>query len=129
MRNDREYEICKTIATYLKLQYPNIIYHFDYAGLNLSKAQTGKMKAIQGNKGWPDLFIAEKKGTRFGLFLEIKKEDEVIYLKDGYTPKNEHINNQFNMLVDLEYKGYIADFAIGFDDAKEKIDRYLRLKT
>ena len=85
MRNNREYQICKDIAIYMRLQYPNIIFHFDLAGLNLSRAQAGMMKAIQGGRGYPDLFIAEPRlifrddddlpfGTNYyGLFIEVKK--------------------------------------------------------
>jgi hypothetical protein len=90
MRNNREYQICKNIAIYMRQQYPDVIFHFDLAGLNLSKAQAGMMKAIQGGRGWPDLFIAEIRtifreedelpfGTQYhGLFIEVKKEGTIL---------------------------------------------------
>jgi hypothetical protein len=124
MKNDREYQICLAIATYLKLK--KVFFHFDYAGLHLTKAQAGRMKVIQGGKGWPDLFIPG--GKYKGLFLEIKKEGEILYKKDGVTPVNSHIEDQLTMLKKLYLKGYFTDFAIGFDDAKNKIDCYLNLK-
>ena len=125
MRNDREYQICKAISTYLKFQYPNVIFHFDYAGLHLTKAQAGKMKEIQGGKGWPDLFIAEPKHNYHGLFLEIKKENERLYKKVSRIPITEHIQYQINQIITLNKKNYCACFAIGFDEAKKIIDGYL----
>jgi hypothetical protein len=133
MRNNREYQICRDIATYLRLKYPNIIFHFDLAGLNLSRAQAGMMKSIQGSRGWPDLFIAyahlEKIGEDqaklwHGLFIEVKKENTVLYKTNG-EPKTDHIKEQIECLNNLEKYGYKTHFGIGFDDCKKIIDEYL----
>ena len=86
MRNNNEYTICKQIAQYMRLQYPEYIYHYDLAGLNLSKAQSGRMKAIQGARGFPDFFLIRPNKMYSGLFLEIKAETP--YLKDGKTLKS-----------------------------------------
>jgi hypothetical protein len=125
MRNNREYQICKDIAYYMRLQYPDIIYRFDMAGLNLSMAQAGMNKAIQCGKGWPDLFIAEKRRPYSGFFLELKAEGVKLQNKDlSYaTP---HLKEQYEMLYRLRLKGYWSDFAVGFDEAKKKIDYYLK---
>jgi len=128
MRNDRHYEICKALSVYIKLQYPKIIYHFDYAGLGLSKAQAGKMKEIQGERGYPDIFISEPRLCYHGLYIELKKEGEKLYKKDEITPVSDHVKEQIEMIIQLNNRGYKADFAIGFDDAKKKIDKYLNLK-
>lgn len=137
MRNDKEYQLCKAIATYLKLQFPKIIYHFDYAGLGLSKAQAGKMKAIQGEKGLPDLVIYRTSFKRknlsqsnydkmyWGLFIEIKVDGENIFKKDGITPKSEHISEQLKMIDRLNKEGYYAILCIGFDEVKKVLDWYL----
>ncbi len=124
MKDDREYEIYKAIANYLRLQYPKVIYHFDYAGLYLTKAQAGKMKAIQGKKGWPDLFIAEHRGGYHGLFIEIKKEDEKLTKKDN-TPISEHIKNQSYMINSLSDNDYYACFCVGLDAVIKIVDQYL----
>lgn len=135
MRSQAEYNTCKAIAQYLRLQYPNVIFHFDLAGLNLSRAQAGMMKAIQGGRGWPDLFIAETKSIAEdletesayynGLFIEVKKEGTVLWKTKG-GPASDHIREQIDILNDLESKGYKADFGIGFDDCKKIIDGYLK---
>jgi len=124
MRNNREYQICKNIATYLRLQYPKVIFHFDLAGLNLSRAQAGMMKAIQGGRGWPDLFIAEPRGEYKGLFIEVKTEDTKLRKKD-MTCATPHIQEQWSCIIDLEQRGYMARFAIGFDEAKTIIVEYM----
>lgn len=130
MREDKEYQLAKAVSTYLKLQYPDVIFHFDYAGLKLTKTQAGKMKAIQGERGWPDLFIAEKRNridssTPYnGLFIELKIAGTKLFKRNGSyaTP---HIAEQSKMLVLLSEKGYKCRFGIGFDDVKMIIDEYL----
>jgi hypothetical protein len=125
MRNNREYQICKDIAIYMRLQYPDVIYRFDMAGLNLSMAQAGMNKAIQCGKGWPDLFIAEARRPYIGCFIEIKAEDAKLLKRDGSyaTP---HLAEQSVMLFRLRKKNYYAVFAIGFNQVKTEIDNYLK---
>ena len=125
MRANPEYRVYKSIATYLTLQYPRVIYHFDPTGLNLSKAQAGMLKAIQKDKGYPDLFIIEPRNRFHGLFLEIKPEGTKLLKKD-LTPVNPHVQEQYNYLSILRGLGFDAHFAVGFDDAKKKIDTYLK---
>ena len=123
-RENREYAVCKAIAIYMRLQYPSIIFHYDLAGLNLSRAQAGMTKVIQGGKGWPDLFIAHPAGKYHGLFIEVKKEGTVLWKVKG-GPATDHIGDQIDMLNRLEELGYYADFGIGLDDCKGIIDNYL----
>lgn len=125
MRNDREYQLCSAISKYLRYQYPGVIFHYDYAGLNLSKSQSGKMKAIQGLRGFPDLFIAEPRHPYKGLFLELKADGAKLLKQDGSyaTP---HLQEQSEMLYKLRLKGYWATFAVGFDQCKNEIDSYLK---
>lgn len=125
MRANKEYQICKAIAQYMRLQYPDVLFHYDYAGLNLSKAQAGQMKAIQGERGYPDLFIAKSHRIFRGMFLEIKAISP--YLKDGKTLKaDKHLKEQQGNHIKLIREGYYADFVTGFDDAKRLIDSYLK---
>lgn len=70
-----------------------------------------------------------------GLYLELKKEGETLYpgpraknrfkSKDGKEYKTEHLMEQADCLYDLRQRGYCAEFAIGFDEAKKIIDEYL----
>ena len=125
MKRNIEYNLCRAIAIYLRLQYPNVLFHYDLAGLNLSKAQAGMMKSIQGGRGWPDLFIAEPRGTYKGLFIEVKPENTRL-LKQNEQPATEHIGEQFAVIAELEKRGYAACFGVGFNQCKEIIDNYLQ---
>jgi len=125
MRNNREYQICKDIAFYMRLQYPTVLFHFDLAGLNLSRAQAGMMKAIQDNRGFPDLLIAESRLGYYGLFIEVKVEGTKLYKKnlEAITP---HIAEQLEFQDVLRLKGYKCEFGIGWDGSKKLIDDYLK---
>ena len=142
-----EHDIYAQIADYMRYQYPSVIYRFDLAAdLKLSIGQARKHKHLQHYRGYPDLFIAEPKiltecielkdvkpgltlvnghGYYSGLFLEIKKPGTRIFTKKGLLAADEHIREQFDMLESLRRRGYRAEFAIGFDEAKRIIDEYL----
>lgn len=129
----REHDIYVLIADYLRYQYPEVIYRFDLAAdLKLSIGQARKHKRLQKYRGYPDLFIAEVKAVDdarkvcFGLFIELKKEGTRIFKKDGTLVSDTHIREQFDMLHDLRVRGYAADFACGFDEAKKLIDDYMK---
>jgi len=126
MANKKEYELCKAIASYMRVQYPNVLYHFDLAGLNLSRAQAGMMKGIQGVRAFPDLQIFEAKGVYHGLLLEVKHAGVKVFKEDGSMYADKHREEQAATHTKLNLKGYLSRFAVGFDDAKEKIDNYLK---
>ena len=121
---EEEYLICKRISEYLRDNYPSVVFHWDLAGLKLSKAQAGKLKVIQGDRGWPDLFIARAYDRWHGMYMEIKYVTP--YLADGRTLKSDkHLEEQQANHEKLRAEGYWADFVTGFDEAKEIIDNYL----
>lgn len=129
MKQNEEYNLALAVSKYLRLQYPGVIFRFDMAGLNLSKAQAGMAKAIQHDRAYPDLFILKPKmfsGIQWhGMFLELKKEGTKIHKKDG-TFSTPHIAEQYEMLRKLNNEGYLASFAVGFNSAKVQIDNYLK---
>jgi hypothetical protein len=125
MRNDKEYQLCKAISIYLKLQYPNVLYHFDYAGLNLSIEQASKMKAIQGKIGYPDLFIMQPTDKYHGLFIEIKHDFKQVYASSGFVVNKQHILEQLDYIEKLESLGYYACFGYSFENIRANIDLYL----
>jgi hypothetical protein len=124
MQNYAEYRICRAIALYLKLQYPHAMFHYDLTGSNLSKAAAGKMVAIQGDRGFPDLVIFEKRGGFGALALEIKAEGTKLYKRNG-EPVSDHIREQRDCLLQLHLRGYKAGFVIGFSNAQKVIDEYM----
>jgi hypothetical protein len=105
-----------------------VLYHFDPTGLNLSKTQSGQLKAIQGGKGYPDLFIIErnKDGKYNGLFLEIKAEGTRLLDKTRSNYANDHLTDQAMFLYELSKRGFKAEFGVGFDECMKVIDNYLR---
>ena len=133
-----ELELQIQVADYLQLRYPNVLFHSDYgSGLRLTPGQAVKQKRLQGGRrAWPDMFIAEpriittdrltnRQTLYSGLFLELKREGTKIYKKNGELVANEHIREQAALLNELRNRGYIAEFACGFDEAKKIIDEYL----
>lgn len=114
------------VTQYLKLQYPEVIYKVDLeSDIRLTIVQGARNKKLQYGRGWPDLFIAQPRGSFSGLFVELKATS--IYLKDGKTLKQDpHLKEQQAMLNNLVKRGYCAQFAVGFSQAKRLIDAYLR---
>ena len=142
----REIDLQQQVADYIRLQYPSAIFHSDFgSGIKLTMGQAIKQKRLNGGRrSWPDMFIAEGgvvddergqfyKGSYYplkhvylGLFIELKKEGTRIFKKDGKLVADEHIREQFDMLMDLRRRGYAAEFACGFDEAKKLIDDYMK---
>ena len=119
------------VAEYLCRQYPDVQFHSDFgSGVKLSKIQAVTQLRQNGyRRGWPDMFIAEPviledgRGS-YGLFIELKKEGTRLKKRNGEWA-SEHIAEQAEVLERLEYKGYRAVFAVGFDEAIKIIDEYL----
>ena len=75
-----EAEVQKQVATYIRMQYPDVVFHSDFgSGVKLNYKQA-VMQKIQngGRRAWPDMFIAEPqphgRNWYHGLFIELKKE-------------------------------------------------------
>lgn len=129
-----EESIQRQVCTYLRMQYPHVIFRSDYAsGLKLTISQASIHRSLQSGRSWPDLFIYHPRkvdGKQYaGMALELKKEGTVVKLsrgaKKGQLTADLHVREQYYMLQALEKVGYWADFAIGFDDAINKIDYYM----
>lgn len=146
-----EAELQAQVADYLRLQYPDIMFHSDFgSGIKLTPGQAVKQKRQNGGRrAWPDMFVAEptayastgwrdgRKINRLmdafsdqaddvccGLFLELKKSGTRLKKRDGDWA-TEHIAEQAKVLEKLRERGYCAEFAVGFDKAKRIIDEYL----
>lgn len=126
-----ELELQMQVADYLRLQYPGVLFHSDFgSGIKLTMGQAIKQKRLQGGRrAWPDMLIAEARSLEdkccHALFIELKKEGTRIFKKDGTLVSDAHICEQFDMLEQLRRRGYMAEFACGFDEAKKIIDEYL----
>lgn len=58
-----------------------------------------------------------------GLFIELKRDGTRIKKRDG-SYASDHIAEQAKLLSLLEDQGYLAVFAVGFDEARQVIDSY-----
>ena len=127
-----ETELQVMVADYIRLAYPDVLFHSDFgSGIRLTPGQAKKQKRQNGGiRGWPDMFIAEPTWDKnsnkdyHGLFIELKKDGTRLKKRNGEWA-SEHIAEQNEMLERLEFRGYAAHFAIGFDEAKKIIDNYL----
>ena len=139
----KEENVQMKVCEYLKDEYPDVIFTCDLSsGMKLPIHIAAKNKEMRSSRALPDLTIYElskeysspTKGpnpvryikTYSGLVIEIKSEDTIIYKKDGTIRKNEHLEEQNEILRRLTEKGYKAVFGIGFEACKKIIDDYLK---
>jgi hypothetical protein len=122
-----EAQIHEAVCNYIKLQYPKVMFNSDMSGVKLTKLQAVRAAKLRSSKGFPDLVIYESRGKFKALFIELKKDRDELFCKDGLFRKTEHIANQRIMLNRLSELGYEAVFACGFDEVKDIIDEYLKL--
>ena len=145
---NRELIVHQQVCDYLRLQYPRAIFHSDHeGGRKRHRTEQANIKRLNSSRAWPDLFIAEPSVTLTfsgdtgdlptdgpfykwaGLFIELKAED--IYLKrppGNILKADKHLQEQNDMLIKLRLKGYKAEFAVGFYQAKAIIDEYFHNK-
>jgi hypothetical protein len=122
----KEKSLHRAVCDYLRFQYPKILFNSDMSGIRLTMGQAVQAKSLRSNSGFPDIIIYEPRGSYYGLFIELKRAGERIFKKDD-SPATPHIEEQMLCMEKLKERGYHADFAIGFDDAKKLIDGYLKL--
>lgn len=124
------------VADYLRLRYPKVIFHSDFgSGIKLTMRQAARQKRMNGGqRGYPDIFVAKpilgfdkdkQPFYKHGLFLELKREGTRILKKDGTYVADKHIREQAQMLEELCRLGYVACFAVGYEQAVTIIDNYL----
>ena len=130
-----EAELQKNVAMYLRMQYPDVVFHSDFgSGVKLTPRQAVMQKMQNGGKrAWPDMFIAEPAprcidggwdNEYHGLFIELKKDGVRLKKKNGEWA-NPHIKEQALLLGELDSRGYKAVFAVGIGEAIDVIDEYL----
>jgi hypothetical protein len=121
-----EKSLHKSVCDYIRLQYPKVLFNSDMSGIRLTIGQATQAKRLRSNQGFPDIVIYEARCGWNALFIELKRDGERIYKKDG-SPATPHIAEQAECLKMLRERGYEAQFAIGFDQAREIIDQYLEM--
>lgn len=120
-----EKSLHRAVCDYIRLQYPNVMFNSDMSGIRLTMGQAVQAKSLRSNQGFPDIVIYEHRWGFHACFIELKREGERIYKKDR-SPATPHIAEQQACHIRLGERGYCAYFAIGFDQAKQIIDQYLK---
>ena len=131
--------VVEQVARYIQLKYPHAVYRFDLAAdLKLTIGQASRHKRLHPKRGYPDLMIAHPSSyysdegsveTASGLFLEIKKEGVRLRKVRSDEWDTEHIAEQVEMLATLNRLGYVAKFAVGYDECVATIDAYMGNKV
>jgi hypothetical protein len=115
----------RAVCDYLKYRYKDVMFNSDLSGATkLTMGQAVAMKGLRSQRGFPDLQIMEPRNGFHGLFIELKQEGTKLYNKLG-LPATPHIGEQLDCLVELRMRGYMAEFAVGYSEAKNLIDDYL----
>ena len=128
----------KMAVDYLKLLsrvQGEILFTSDMSGIFLgekndkrAKIRAAKAASLRGRKAIPDIHIFEPRGEFCGLFIEMKSRFVTVFKKTGGLKKDEHLQAQYDYILLLRERGYFADFALGFDQAKKMIDEYFKQK-
>lgn len=126
-RTNREESLQISVCSYIKLQYPGTIFTAEGAGINQSMGNAIKCAKQRSQRGLPDMLIFEPKGPYHGLLIELKREGQSPFLKDGSLSTRKHIQEQGEAISQLKRKGYFACFCVGFDEAKDTIDKYMNI--
>lgn len=126
-RKPKEESLQIAVSDYLKMAYPKVIFTAEGSGIRLTMGQAIKAKRQRSQRGLPDMIILEPRGVFHGLLIELKREDQSPFKKDGGLRKCEHLQEQMSAIFKLTRTGYFASFATGFDEARKIIDEYMSL--
>jgi len=74
------------------------------------------------------MMILEMRGGYGALFIELKKNKDEVFKKDGSYRQDKHNVEQREFHIRLREKGYCVIYGFGFDDTVEKIRLYMGLK-
>lgn len=124
MTNEELYLHIRT-CNYIRANYPGVPFNSDMSGFKLGKRLAGIASALRSQRGWPDLNIPEPHQGYSGLYIEIKTSRDEVYTKGGIMRKNQHIQEQNEMMEILRDRGFWADFGCGDEEIRGILDWYL----
>jgi hypothetical protein len=126
----QEEKIQLTFCKIIDVKYPNLVYFSDSSGLHLPKGYAIKMSKIRNKKfKIPDMIFLHPNREFKGLCIELKKDRQTVYLKNGEVRNQEHLQEQKKSLEHLIDLGYCACFCCGIDEAMLLLDKYMRIPT
>lgn len=116
----------KKICAYIRKRYPWAWFTHELAeGLPASIRK--RIKGLRSYRGVADIIIFMPRGDFHGMFLEVKKETEKVFKKDGSLRKDVHLQEQHDFLSLMRCLGFYAEFCVGDKDGKNQIDKYFSL--
>lgn len=113
------------LSEYIKETYPDVIFTAESSGLKLPMGLAIKAKRCRSSRALPDMWILEARKGYHGCCIELKREGENVYKKNGELRKDNHLREQQEVQMRLRNKGYFCEFAVGYDEAKAIVDFYL----
>lgn len=120
----KESTIHNQVCKYLRLL--KVMFMSDFAaGMQLSSFKAIQQSLQKSEHSYPDIIIFEPRGLFHGLFIELKRDRDALYNKNGSRKKSVHLDSQDECHKLLRAKGYKVEFCCGFDEAKKLIDDYL----
>ena len=119
--NDAEHRHQCSVAQYLDLKYPGLLWTASCGGMRTSIGAAVKMKKMGYKKGCPDIMVFEPRGLYHGLFVELKAPAGFGQAAGKIKPE------QMEFLSWASLRGYKAEFAYGSQEACRIIDDYLKL--
>ena len=122
--NSEEIEQFQFIS-FLKTNYPNILFRVAVDGVRLSIGTAVKLKkngVLQ--RSLPDVEIFFPTIQYHGLFIEMKITNRKLFKKDG-SYIDEHTKEQAQILKQFNEIGYYASFGIGYEHAKNILVAYI----
>lgn len=122
----RERLVQNALIKYICVAYPKAVFRTDKDGQFAKGAALWDKAKQKGKKGFPDLIIANRTDKYNGLVIELKREGETVWKKDGTLRKDAHLEDQSWWLEWFRQMGCYACFAIGFDEAKTIVDNYFK---
>lgn len=123
---ESERRIHKRVAAYLRHNYPDIRFHTSLDGEAMGTSQRAHVGYLQWGSGFPDLLIFKGNGQHVGLALEIKKDGESPYKKDGTLKAGKHLREQEGWIRYLRAQNWKAEFGVGYSECIDIILEYFK---
>ena len=125
-KSRKEEKIQVAVCKYVKTKYPDVMFRCDIASsINLGARIGGMNTRLRSSRALPDITFFEPRRGYHALCIELKKDRDTLYKKNGEMRDNDHFKEQAEILKRLSDKGHYAVFGCGFDHCVEIIDWYL----
>jgi len=121
-----EYQLQCLVSEYLRKAHPGVMFLSDVrASLKLTIPQQVRSKKVQADGfACPDMMVFHAAHGYHGMFLELKASSP--YRKDGKLKKDEHLESQWDAILQLQNAGYHAVFYWNINTVIAELEWYLK---